>query len=60
MSPYLYPHLFVCVCVFAPVCRQALAIIEPFFKLMADGVPGVRIDNPYDVSARSRRNHQFG
>lgn len=28
---------------------QALAVIEPFFKLMLDGTYGVRVDNPADV-----------
>ena len=27
-----------------------VAIIEPFFKLMADGTVGVRVDDPRDVS----------
>lgn len=29
---------------------QRLAIIEPFFKVMMDGTPGVRVDNPAEVS----------
>lgn len=28
---------------------QALAVIEPFFKLMLDGTYGVRVDNPAEV-----------
>jgi hypothetical protein len=31
---------------------QAVAIIEPYFKVMTDGSLGVRVDNPAEVSFR--------
>lgn len=30
--------------------HQAVAILEPYYKLMADGDYGVRVDNPAEVS----------
>ncbi|GFR49201.1 hypothetical protein Agub_g11114, partial [Astrephomene gubernaculifera] len=28
---------------------QAVALIEPYYKIMSDGAPGVRVDNPKEV-----------
>jgi hypothetical protein len=30
---------------------KQVSIIEPYYKIMADGRPGIRIDNPLEVSA---------
>jgi hypothetical protein len=34
---------------------QALAVLEPFYKLMLDGTYGVRVDNPAEVSVTQRQ-----
>jgi hypothetical protein len=31
---------------------QRIAIIEPYYKVMADGTRGVRVDNPAEVWSR--------
>lgn len=35
---------------------QGLAIIEPFYKIMLDGTPGVRVDNPAEVKWQAITN----
>lgn len=38
---------------------SAVAILEPFYKLMADGTHGVRVDNPTEVRLTRSGRHNI-